>query len=240
MIKAIVVDDELSGRENLKYLLKPYSTEIDIVCTAASVDEAYDCILKYKPDVVFLDVEMPPTDGFSLLNMFKEVTFETIFVTAHDRYALKALRVAAIDYLLKPINPQELKVAITKLKNKLLSKVTPEKEPAKKKLVLATREMVFSVDIANIVYIASDGSHKCVFTFRTGEEVIVTKDLSDYEDQLAASGFFRCHRSYIINLASIREYIPTRSGGHVIMQNGKVLPLANQKKNAFYEIMNMS
>lgn len=234
MIKAIIVDDELSGRENLKYLLKSYAEEIKILDTTGSINEAYESIVRNKPDVVFLDVEMPPYDGFALLNRFKEVTFETVFVTAHDRYALRALRVAAVDYLLKPIHPPDLKSAIDKLKVKLNQK---NEEQTQKKIVLSTREMVFSVSAANIIYVSSDGSHKCVFTFRTGEEITVTKDLTDFEDVLSHYGFFRCHRSYIINLASVKEYIPTRSGGHVVMQNGKVLPVATQKKNAFFELM---
>jgi two-component system LytT family response regulator len=232
MIKTLIVDDETSCREALKNLIKRYTTEVEIIGSTNSIDSAYDIINEKNPDLVFLDVSMPPTDGFELLKKFKTFPAEVIFTTAFNQYALQAIKVSAIDYLMKPIDSDELVAAIDKVKKKL--QLSQGGKGFEKIMVPADRSIMF-IAPKDIIRIEANDK-KLVFILKGGKTMDVYKNLTEYENTLAGYGFFRAHRAHLINVAEIKEYIPDRNGGFAIMNDNKHIPIASRRREEFMSI----
>ena len=230
MIKAIIVDDELSCRESLKNIVHSYISDVNIIDTASSVDAAYEKILLLKPDLVFLDILMPPADGFVLLNKFKNRNFEVIFTTAHNQYALQAIKHSALDYILKPVNVMELVDAVEKVKDKFLQR-TQHQQPVR--ISVPTKESLVFLEPSLIIHAESELGHKTAFYLKNNKRIVANRDLVDYEQVLIQVGFFRSHRSHIINWLEVKEYVSDRNGGCVIMTDGKLVPIAAKKKDEF-------
>jgi two-component system LytT family response regulator len=245
-MKAIIIDDEKKGREILKSLIENYCKQVEIIAQAGSANEGYEMIKAHEPDVVFLDVEMPNGDGFSLLERFEEIKFQVIFTTAFDDYAVKAIKFHALDYLLKPVDIDELRLAVAHVEKALQSKQTQEnkyqelilsrKMEHSGKLALPIKDGIIYLSISEIVRIESDGAYSIFYT-TCGKKHLSSKNLGEYEEILPALGFFRIHRSHMINVKKVKKFI-RGDGNFVEMEDGSLVEIARRKKDEFLQFMN--
>lgn len=244
MIKAIVIDDEAKARRIMEALLKEYCPDVAVVATAEDVPSGVIAIHQHKPDVLFLDVEMPGYTGFQLLDFFKEVDFEIVFTTAHSDYAVQAFRVSAIDFLLKPIQISELMSAVEKVKAKKGSQTQERiavlkenfKDNAIKKLALPVAEGLIFVEVNDLSHLEADGAYT-QFHFADGKKIIVSKKIKEFEEALGLqNNFYRTHRSYIINLKKIKQYVK-QEGGYILLENEVQIPLARERKEEFISVI---
>lgn len=245
MLKAIIVDDEKNSRETLKLLLEKYCPEVEVVALSGGYKEALKDIYYYKPDLLFLDIQMPDGSGFKLLEEIEEVNFFVIFTTAYEQYAIKAIKINAIDYLLKPIIPKELAEAVKKVQEKLstdksdiknIQKVLAElrQQNSGKKIVLSTIEGMHVVNTEDIIRCESDDYYtKFFFTDKTS--MLISKTLKEHEELLADNNFFRPHKSHLINLKYFKTYV--KSDGVIIMTNGDEVPVSRRKRDKVLEIL---
>ncbi|MBA4239430.1 MAG: DNA-binding response regulator [Sphingobacteriaceae bacterium] len=245
-IKAIIVDDEERARNTLSSLLENFCPEINVIATCSNVPEAAIAINKSKPNVVFLDVEMPDYNGFELLSFFRDIDFEIIFVTAYTEYAIKAFEVSAIDYILKPIEIDQLKNAVEKLKQKkqfvhmqeqieLLKESYANSGSEIRKIALSMSNGLTFVEVADIVLLEADGAYTSFF-LKNGQKFVVSKKLKFYEDMLSNRPFFfRTHRSYFINLNYIKKY--SRSDNAIIMDNDISITVSRDRKQEFETLL---
>jgi len=244
MIQAIIVDDERAAREELTKLIDTYCEDIKIVATGKNVSEARELIYKYSPDIVFLDIDMPMGNGFSLFDNIKNPGFDTIFTTAHQEYAIKAFRVSALDYLTKPIDYRELQEAIIKYKNKrkielrerriqLLLENMMNRPTEFNKLVLPDYEGYSLINTADIVYCQADGSYTHLHLL-DGKKITTSKLLKQIEELLPDETFYRIHKSYIVNLNLIHRCSKI-DGFSVILENGVVLDVSERTKKEFLD-----
>lgn len=242
MIKTILVDDELSALKALEYDLQKYcSAEIEVVAKCQGPIEGMKAIKKWKPQLVFLDVSMPQINGFEMLDILGEVDFDLIFVTAHDQYAIEAFNISAVHYLLKPVNPEKLKLAVQKVKEKnsdpfskaQLAALMDNLQPSTtdKKIGLPTMEGYNFIPIADIVYCQADGNYSTLHSINS-KPLVVSRPLKDIQRLLPNDQFFRVHISHLINKSHLEKYVRS-DGGYVVMEGGKSLSVARSKKEAF-------
>jgi len=246
MLRAIIVDDEQSSRETLKLMLERYCPNVDVISMSDSYETALKDIKMFKPDVVFLDIQMPDGNGFKLLEQFEDVDFFVIFTTAYEEYALKAFKYNAIDYLLKPIISKDLIDAVEKVSKNLSSNdfnvqsiksILNELKQQKKskKIVLSTAEGMHIVDTENIMRCESD-DYYTKFFFVDGSTILISKTLKEHEELLSDSDFFRPHKSHLVNLKYVKSYVKT-DGGSIIMNDGKEIPVSRRKREKILEIL---
>ena len=241
MVRSIIIDDEMKSRESLRILLEEFCDNVEVMELCQNVEEGVQAILQHKPDVIFLDIQMQRETGFDLLTKIKPIDFEIIFTTAYSEYAIKAFKFSAIDYLLKPINIEELKRAVYKVEKKLNVRIADRVEqliqnlrPATAhnfKLALPTSDGLIFVKVEDIIYCEASSNYTEIFTL-DGKKHLVSRTLKEYEDLLAEHNFFRIHNSHLINLGSIKKYV-RGEGGYVIMSNDKSLDVSKRKKEAF-------
>lgn len=244
MIKAIIVDDEPAAIKSLIWELNRFSDEITIIDSFTSATEAVSGINYLKPDCVFLDIEMPEMDGFTLLNKLDYRNFAIIITTAYNQYAIKAIKEQAIDYLLKPVDSDEIEKLLVKLKKLNSSQEFKEqfKESLKSLSKTATNSTIqipvsgkiLFIKVTNIVYCESDGNYTKVF-LENSKDLYVTKKLKEIEKLLSDYSFFRVHNSYLINLEKVREFL--KGEGYVVLENEKKIPVSRQKREAFLNSM---
>ncbi len=236
MIKAILIDDIPQALELLRNDLANYCPDIEIIGEAQSVVEGAKLLRNSDPDVVFLDIELQDGSGFDILEILGDISFKIIFTTASDAHAIKAFRFSAIDYLLKPIDPEELIEAVNKLKQSkpnskesidlLLDTMKNKKGP--KRLALHTLEKIQVAEISEIIRCESSGNYT-TFYFKDGKNLLVTKTLKEFDKMLSEHEFVRVHQSHLINAIHIREYIKTE-GGYIVMKDGSHVPVSIRKK----------
>jgi two-component system LytT family response regulator len=245
-MKALIIDDEARARNVLETVLVKFLPEISSVSTANDLMTGVDMIKRESPDIVFLDIEMPQYSGLEILEHLPEpVSFQLIFTTAYQQYALEALKLAAIDYLLKPIDLEELKVAVKKAANNLeQSKVANQFKELKKaikslsshKIALEIPGEIIFVSHDDILYLEADGMYTYVYLSNNKKEVIC-KPLTYFEEQLKMNHlFFRCHRSFIINTHYLEKLIK-KDGDYLLMQNKKAIPISRNKKQEFLKVI---
>ena len=230
MLKALIVDDEKHSANLLKSLIEEYCDDVTIEGIADNIDAAYKLINATSPDFVLLDIYMPPTNSFELLKRFKDINFEIIFTTAFEEYAMEAIKQSPVDYLLKPIDPDELYAAIQKVKKKVLASKSSSVE--ERRVLLNTDKSYLIVSVTDIVRIESDNKGTA-FVLKNKTVHRTAKGIAEYEDALSSRLFFRTHRSHIININEVKEYIPEKNGGCIIMSDGKLIPLAIRRKADF-------
>lgn len=243
MIRAIIVDDESRGREFLKSLLVKYCGNVDVVAIEISAESGAEAIKKHKPDLVFLDIEMPGGNGFTLLEKTRDYNFDVIFTTAYSQYAITAIRFSALDYLLKPINSDELKTAVAKVEDKLSSQTTSRKnvdtllsninEKTPKKIVLPNVHGAEYVALDEIVRCTADGNYTLVVLV-SGKKILVAKTLKEYEELFAEENFCRIHHAHLVNLKHVKRYIKGE-GGQVELSDGTSVEVSRRKKSEFLE-----
>jgi len=240
MLHAIVVDDEKPSREAICNYLKEYCTDVMIMASASSVKTAFKAIIKYNPDLVFLDIELGDGKGFDLLKMFNKIEFKIIFVTAYSEYAIKAFRFSAVDYLLKPIKIDELKEAVEKVKTFKNNNAETERiaslikhfsgKPAMKPTLTIPHLKGFEVlKVNEIVMCKADGY--CTEFYLTGKrKIISSKNLKNYEALLSEHNFIRVHHSYMVNLNHVCSYTKQ---GEIILIEGNRSDLGDSYKEGF-------
>ncbi|RFS16113.1 LytTR family DNA-binding domain-containing protein [Emticicia sp. C21] len=245
MYKAIIVDDENRSVETLSSIIYLFcSTEVEVIGTANSIQEAYQLIQEKSPDIVFLDVEMPHGSGFDLLEKFTNPKFEVIFTTGFDHYAVTAIKFSALDYLLKPINIEELKQAIGKAKERIEKKNSQQnfdhliqnlKNPRDKsnKIPLPILNGFQFVPVNNIIYCEADEDYTHIY-LNDNTKITVSKSIKDFEDLLANYDFFRIHHSFLVNRDYIKRYTKGE-GGTITTEQGTELPVSRRRKSEFLE-----
>jgi len=243
MTRAIIIDDEQDSRNAINNILKNYCKDIEVSGQAGSVAEGLTLIGKTKPDVVFLDIQMPDGTGFDLLEKITKITFQVIFVTAYDKYALKAIKFSALDYLLKPVDPHQLMEAVKKIKknNGDFSDITRKintllrNKNGFERLTLPTFEGFKFVNIKDVVRCESDSNYTN-FYLNTGELILVTRTLKEYEEILAELDFIRVHQSNLVNIKYIDRYIKG-DGGTIVMVDGSEVEVSRRRKDDFLKKM---
>lgn len=247
MLRTVIVEDEKHNRETLQALLGEFCPEVSVVGMAESVSEALPLIRNTRPDLLFLDIELQTGTGFDLLNQLGDHTgFEVIFTTAFEQYAIRAIKFSSLDYLLKPIDLDELQAAVAKAarqKNQadqkaqldiLLAHIRPH-SPAAGRICLATAEGLEFIDTADVLYCEANGSYTN-FMLRHGRKIVVSKNLKEYEMLLDARTFMRVHNSFLINLHEVRRFVKT-DGGYILMNNETPISLSPKKRQEFLDRM---
>lgn len=246
MIKAIIVEDEKMSRETLRRLLEKYCPTVEVVAEADGYRKGIEEIRKHHPDVIFLDIQMPDGSGFRLLEELDDIDFEIIFTTAFDQFAIKAIKFSALDYLLKPIIPQDLTEAIIRVEKKKAEKarkknleVSPENQTIQdeksQKIILSTSEMIHVISIDDIIRCESD-NYYTYFYFTDGRKLLVSKTLKENEELLSQHNFIRPHKSHLVNVKYIKSYI-RQDGGYILMTDDTRIPVSRRKKDKIMDII---
>jgi two-component system LytT family response regulator len=237
-MKAIIVDDEPRARTALKNQLGKYCSEVLLVGEAEDVKSGLQAIKQYKPQLVFLDVEMPDGDGFDLLEQCKGAAFNVIFTTAHEEYAMRAFRFSAIDYLQKPIDPLLLKEAVQKaIENSTEHELSKKVEAligiraGEEKLAVPTSDGLRLIRINDILRLKSDRNYTTIF-LSAGEKMLVTRTLKEYDEMLSSCGFQRVHQSHLLNMKRVERFI-NRDSGYAVMEDGSQVEISRRKKDEF-------
>jgi len=247
MIRSIIIDDEKNCIDSLAFDLRKNFPQIELIDTCTSPKQGLMSIRKQKPDLVFLDVQMPWMNGFEMLEMLDEIDFAIIFTTAYDQFAAKAFRLSAIDYLLKPVDLNDLKEAVQKATDKIDQKSgkanidnllhninNPE---AKQRVAFAGREGYEFIEIPSIVYAQAEGAYTHVF-LTNKRKLIISKTLSDIEEMLPANQFQRIHHSTLVNLNHVTHFYKT-DGGYIVLDSGEKLVVSKSKKEGLMERMGL-
>jgi two-component system LytT family response regulator len=246
-IKSIIIDDEVNNVENLVVLLNSYCPDVDIVATATSADEGKEILQKFKPDLVFLDIQMPGKNGFEILKELNELDFEVIFVTAFDKFAIQAMKFSAVDYLLKPINIQELQAAVIRAQKRhqlkmqnnqlenLINLIRSQQNKEEHRIGLTTMKETRFVKTSQVIRCESSNNYS-TFYLDGGESILVCKPIYEYEELLSEYGFIRCHQSHIINKSFVKSWVK-EYGGYLLLHNGTEIPVSRNKKEAVKEFL---
>jgi two-component system LytT family response regulator len=240
MLKAVIVDDETSSRNVLSDYINKYCSDVQVVAEADSVQTAIPIVRTHNPDILFLDVEMPMGNGFDLLERLSDLSFETVFVTAFDSYAIQALNYSAAYYLLKPVSIDELIAAVTKIKQerekripafhtRVLLENMQVSAKQHRKIVLPLLDGFEVVKVSEIVACEANDNFTN-FYFTTGHKKMICRTLKFYEDLLEESDFLRVHKSHLINLDQVIKYTRGK-GGQVTLSNGITIPVSPHKKD---------
>jgi len=238
MIKAIIIDDEVHCIKTLAMLLKEYCPEVKVMKQCGDAKEGLAIIEELKPDLVFLDIEMPVMNGFELLEQVTDIAFEIIFTTSYDQYAIKAIRFSALDYLLKPVDPEELQRAVNKAGQRrhnqfpqqfeiLLQKLHQPVSPVQK-IALPTMEGLQMIPVSSIISCASDSNYT-LFFLKNMQKLVVSRPLKEMEEMLEEYHFLRVHNSYLVNLNEIDKYVKGE-GGYLVMTDGTNIDVSRSKK----------
>ena len=243
MIKSVLVDDDPKNITILKTLLQELHLNIEVIGEANNAEEAVQLIPRLNPNLVFLDIEMPFGNAFDLLDKLMPVTFEIIFITAFDEYSLKAFRYCALDYLLKPVDIDDLRLAVQRaekrielkningqLSNLLFNLNKPGLSVTK--IAIPVKEGFDFIDINEII--SCESKNNCTIVYiQTGKKYTCTRTIKDYEDLLPGTLFFRIHHSYIVNINFIRKFFKDGRGGYVELLDGTTIPVAYRRKDEF-------
>ena len=240
-MRTVIIDDETNGRMTLKNFIKKYAPHLELVGEADNVASGVALIDEVKPELVFLDIQMPDGTGFDLLGLVEFSDFKLIFCTAYDQYAVKAFRFSAIDYLLKPLDPDVFVAAVAKLADR-----GDEQLAERLDLLLSTRsefsrialhasEGIHLVNVSDIVRCESSGNYTN-FCLKGKKEILVTRTLKDYDELLSPHGFLRVHKSHLINLAQVTTYLKGE-GGWVKMSDGSTVEVSRRKKEQLMSVL---
>jgi two-component system LytT family response regulator len=247
MLRLVIIDDMQNAREVIASVIKKHCKQAEVVGTADGVKSGIQVIREQKPDIVLLDIQMHDGTGFDLLNKIKPVDFQVIFISAYEEHALKAFKFSALDYILKPIDSNELITAIRKAEeavqqtNKtqnfdvLESNYSSEGKESKK-VILKTIESIYVIGIKDIIRCESDENYTYFF-LNDGRKILISKPLKEYDELLSEFGFFRVHQSHLINLDYF-EHFKKADGGFAVMKDLSVIPVSTRKRDSFLQAIN--
>lgn len=247
MIKAVIIDDEENNIDNLQRILQQHCPQVEVIAVANNAVNGSSIIFQYQPDIVFLDIEMPVQNGFDLLKSLPEHNFEIIFVTAHEQYGIQAVKFAAIDYLLKPINAEDLKAAVARAVQKRMQKkrnfqlenlvalLQNQQPKSEHRIALPTTRETRFAKTEEIIRCESSNNYT-TFYFTTGEKLIVSRPIYEYENLLADYHFIRCHQSHLVNKKYIKSWVK-EDGGYLLLDDKTQIPVARQKREIVKELL---
>ena len=246
MIRTIIIEDEPMSRDMLTLMLQRYKNDIEIIDTCSNPTDGIESISKHKPDLIFLDIQMPKMNGFDMLKRVGVIDFEVIFTTAFDQYAINAIKVSALDYLLKPVDDDELLTAIDKCKLRMKEKkpglqfqnlfdILANKNPLDKTIALGASDGISFIKMSDILRVEAQGRY-AKFYLLNKETILVSKTLGDFEEILSANQFFRIHDSAIINLNHVKKFI-RGDGGTVILSDKTELDVSRRRKEDFMKLI---
>lgn len=233
--KTILIDDEPHARSLLRKMIQAFCPDLEVVAEAADLPQGVKAIVKHKPDLVFLDIEMPGHSGLEILDFFEEdsITFSIVFTTAYDQYALKAFKLSAVDYLLKPIEPDELEGAVSRFLKRNKAKEVTVKEAAPKtqepyKIAVSVTNGIKFIELSDILYLKAEGSYTELI-LKDFSKLLISKTLKTFEEALAEhSQFFRTGKSFLVNIEYVTDYVKS-GGGYLVMQNQEQVPITTDK-----------
>lgn len=245
MIRAILVDDEKNALEMMEWLLKTYCPQVVIVAMCNSAEMGLEAIQRHQPDVVFLDIEMPKMNGFDMLEQFDKLFFDVVFCTAYDQFAIRAFKYSALNYLLKPVDPDDLKTTIQRIEEKkqiptrqqfemLMQQI---KQPAKstpQRIALTTSDGLVFVPTADIIYCEAESNYTNV-VLTGGKKILISKVLKDIDEALSGPDFYRVHSSFLININHIKKFV-RGDGGYIVMDNDAIVSISRNRKQEFMEL----
>lgn len=245
-MRAIIVDDERSNRENLQHLLQVYAPDVQIITTADDVNSALKAINQHRPQLVFLDIQLHAKTGFDLLKQLGDITFEIIFVTAYNQYGIEAIKFSALDYLLKPIDIDDLKLAVDKARKAIQQKQKNERlnylldylkddKKATPRIALPMFSETRYVNIPDIVRCEADNTYT-QFILSNGEKILVSKTLKEYSDMLISHGFIRSHQSHLVNISHIKSWL-REDGGSLLLNDGTKIPVSKLNREKVKEAL---
>jgi two-component system LytT family response regulator len=238
-IPVVVVDDELHGSESLCLLIREFCPDLEIKAVAANVKQAVTCCREHRPEIIFLDIEMPDGSGFEVIDRTRDLTYHVIFTTAYEHYALKALKMNALDYLLKPVSADELMLAVKKVSKQdpaPLGKQLEElvsllnKTARREKISIPSQDGFVLVDTDAIVRLEADSNYTHVFT-TDKKKLTISRTMKELESMLDPELFFRVHSAHVVNLNRVEKYVKG-DGGYLILADGATIPVSRANKNA--------
>lgn len=246
-IRSIIIDDEPNNVENLQIILKEYCPAVDVVATASSAAEGLSAIAQHQPELVLLDIQMPGQSGFDMLKGLSTIHFEIVFITAYDKYALQAIKVSALDYLLKPIDINELRLAVDKAQQKVATRQqnhriehlmeyirTEQKTTAR--IALPTLQETMYVKIVDILRCESSNNYT-QFHLYNGEKILVCRTLKEVSEILQPHRFIRTHQSHLVNSEGVKSYL-REDGGTLLLTDGVKIPISRQNREMVKAALN--
>lgn len=245
MVKCILIDDEQNALEMMEWLIKQYCPEVEILAMCNSAEQGISAIEAFKPDVVFLDIEMPKMNGFDMLGKFDKLHFDVVFCTAYDQFAIKAFKYSALNYLLKPVDPEDLKITVQRINDKkaiptkeqfelLLQNIQQRTRTTPARIALTTSDGLIFVTTADIIYCEAESNYTHV-VLSGGKKILVSKVLREIDEALSGPDFYRVHSSFLININRIKKFV-RGDGGFIVMDNDAVVSISRSKKQEFMEL----
>ncbi len=246
MTTLVIIDDEKGVKDAIMGMVEHHLPDTKVIGTANGVETGIELIQRTNPDIILLDIKVEDGTGFTLLQKLTNNKAKIIFITAYDEYAIKAIKFNALDYILKPIDPDDLLLAIQKA-NQLLDKENQTiqienllhflegNKQTSKKILLKTSESIILIEVANIIRCEAQSNYTSFF-FNGGKTILVSKTLKEYEEMLHDCGFFRVHQSHLINLSYFERY-EKRDGGFVVLKDSSIVPISTRKKDEFLELL---
>lgn len=243
-MKAIIVEDEIHNRAALKNLIEEFCDDVNVAGSAETVTEAVDLIHKIKPDIVFMDIELQTGTGFDVLAQVQDLNFDVIFTTAFEHYAIKAIKFSSLDYLLKPIDVEELQGAVNKARIRLRESSQRQQLEvllanmngnSMKKICLATADRIEFVKVNDIIMCEASGSYTNVY-LNDKRKIIVSRHLKEYETLLSEENFMRVHNSFLINLNEVKQFVKS-DGGYIVMNDNYQVSISPKKRDEFFAKM---
>ncbi|WP_153800549.1 LytR/AlgR family response regulator transcription factor [Foetidibacter luteolus] len=244
MIRCVLLDDEKNALEMMEWLLKTYCPQVQIAAMCSSAEEGINAINEYKPDIVFLDIEMPKMNGFDMLEKFDTLFFDVVFCTAYDQFAIKAFKYAALNYLLKPVDPEDLIATVKRFEEKrtvptrqqfelLLQNMQHTGKTVPQRIALTSGDGLIFVPVADIIYCEAESNYTNV-VLTGGKKILVSKVLKDIDEALSGPDFFRVHSSYLINLNRIKKFV-RGDGGYLVMDDDTPINISRSRRQEFMD-----
>jgi two-component system LytT family response regulator len=245
MIRCILIDDERNALEMMEWLIKTYCPQVEIVDMCTSAQQGIESINAHKPDVIFLDIEMPRMNGFDMLEQFDKLFFDVVFCTAYDQFAIKAFKYSALNYLLKPVDPEDLKATVARIEERksvpskeqfelLLQNINQPVKSTPQRIALTTGDGMIFVPTTDIIYCEAESNYTSV-VLANGKKVVVSKVLKDIDEALSGPDFCRVHSSFLINVNRIKKYV-RGDGGYLIMDDDTNISISRNRRQEFMEL----